>query len=104
MKSLFIVAMFGILLFQAGISRSETFAECLTRCSAEISSGNANCPPAGDEARTQCLKDNQEALKRCIDSCPKAAPADTPTDTPKDTPKDTPLDTPKDTPDTPKEN
>lgn len=104
MKSFFIVAMFGMLLLLPGMSSAETFAECQKRCFTEMSSGNVNCPPAGDEARTQCLKENQETMKHCLESCPPAAPADTPIDMPKDTPKDTPMDTPKDTPDTPKEN
>jgi hypothetical protein len=100
MRSVFIFAVFGMLLLLPGVSSAENLNECLKRCSTEMSSGNANCPPPGEDARTQCLQDNQEAMKHCVESCPPATPGDTPADTP----KDTPLGTPKDTPDTPKEN
>lgn len=90
MRFILILAMFGILLLQTDVSRAGISAECLTQCSKEMSSGALSCPPPGDEARTQCLQDNQDVWKRCIDSCPQAAPADTPKDTPKDTPTDTP--------------
>jgi hypothetical protein len=84
MRSIFVLAMFGILLLHHSVSTAETFMECLTKCSAEMSSSNANCPPEGDEARAQCLKDSQEAMKICMDSCPKPESADMPMDTPKE--------------------
>jgi hypothetical protein len=100
MRYIFILIMFGILLLQPGIGFAESYFECLTKCSTDKSSSDANCPPAGEEGRVQCLQVNQDAMKPCIDSCQQAArPA-----TPAETPKDAPADTPKDTPDTPKDN
>ena len=104
MRSILILAVFGMLLLKPCVSSAETFAECLTRCSSEMTASAANCPPPGDEARALCLQENQETLKDCFDNCPQAAPANTPKDTLTDAPKDTPTDTPKDTPtDTPKD-
>ena len=104
MRSVFILAMFGMLLLQPGASSAETFDECRTRCSAEMTSSTGNCPPLGDESRTYCLtQENQEVLNVCLDSCPQAEPVDMPEDT-TDTPKDAPVDIPQDTSDTPKEN
>lgn len=95
---IFILAMFGMLMLQPNVSSAENYIECLTRCNADKSSSDANCPPPpGDEARAQCLKENQDAMKPCIDSCQQAAAGAT-------APKDRPMDTPKDIPDTPKEN
>jgi hypothetical protein len=93
MRSIIILAMFGMLLFTPGVSPAETLAECQTRCSTELSSAAANCPPPGDEGRLQCLRDNQETMRNCIQSCPPAAPTDTPKETPPDTPS---TDAPKD--------
>jgi hypothetical protein len=88
MQSILILVMFGMLLLQPGASSAETSAECQTRCSTEMASGNTNCPPPGDEGRSQCFKDNLVAFKSCIDSCPKDAPTDTPKDVPADPPKE----------------
>ena len=88
MRSVIILAMFGMLLLEPGASSAETFTECLTRCSTELQSGAANCPPPGDEARAQCIQDNQEDFKQCSDGCSQSAPADTPKDAPADTPKE----------------
>lgn len=98
MRSVLILAMFGMLLLLPVLSHAETTAECQARCSTEMSSGLANCPPPGGEARAQCLQELQDSFRHCIDGCPQAAPADTPKDTPKDTPAETPppADTPKD--------
>jgi hypothetical protein len=93
MRSILILAVFGILLLQLGISSAETFAECQTKCSMELSSGATNCPPPGNETRIQCLQEIQETMTRCIDSCPPAAPADAPKEVPAVTPS---TDTPKD--------
>lgn len=90
-------AMFGMLLLQPGVSSAENYIECLTRCTADKTSSDANCPPLGNETRAQCLQENQDAMKPCIDSCQQAAAGAT-------APKDRPMDTPKDIPDTPKEN
>lgn len=93
MRSALILVVFGILLLLPGFSHAETAAECQTRCATEMSSGIANCPPAGDETRAQCLQELQDSYRQCIDGCPQAAPAETPKDTPAETP---PAETPKD--------
>ena len=93
MRSILILAMFGMLLLIPGASPAETFAECQTGCSTEMSSAAANCPPPGEEGRAECLQENQETMRQCIESCPPDAPADTPKETPPDTPS---TDMPKD--------
>jgi hypothetical protein len=89
MRSMLLLVLSGVLLLLPGVSSAETFAECLTQCSKDMSSANSNCPPAGDGERSQCLQDNQDTMKQCINGCPQAAPADPPKDTPTDTPKET---------------
>lgn len=93
MRSIIILAVFGLLLIRPGASRAETTAECHTGCSIEMSSGITNCPPPTDAARAQCLQDVQDSYRHCVESCPQTAPADTPKDSPAETP---PADTPKD--------
>ncbi len=83
MRSILILAMFGTLLLLPGVSSAETNAECQTRCAAENASRDVNCPSPGgdtDQARAQCLQENQDTYRGCLNSCPQPAPADTPTE------------------------
>jgi hypothetical protein len=95
MRSVLILAIFGLLLLAPGVSPAETSAECQTKCSMDMSSAAANCPPPGDEGRMRCFQENQETMRHCVESCPPApaAPADAPKDAPAETP---PAETPKD--------
>ena len=116
MRSIIILALFGILLLLPGVTFSETSAECHARCASESASRAASCPRPSfgtDQERSQCLQAGQDAFNGCITSCQQAAPSDLPADTsvdthkdaPKDAPADTPQDAPKETPaDNPSEN
>ncbi len=86
-----IFAIFGMLLLAPGVSPAETFTECQTKCSMDMSSAAANCPPPGEEGRMRCLQENQETMRHCVENCPPApeAPKDAPAETPPaETPKD----------------
>ena len=87
MRSIFILATFGFLLLHPGIGSAQAYIECITKCNVEKSASDANCPPPGDEVRMQCLQDNQNAMKSCIESCQQAEHPETPKVTP-DTPKE----------------
>ena len=99
MRSILILAIFGILLLQPTMSSADPSAECHSECASEKASRDENCPPPGedtDQARTQCLQESQEAYTGCLSGCPQPEHADTPPDTP---PADTPpAETPPDAP------
>lgn len=100
MRSFFILTVFVMLMLQPGAISAETFNECQASCAAEMAANTANCPPFGDEARNDCMKENQAVFTVCIDSCTQAGPAsDAPVDTPAEMPTDTRQDMPVDTPD-----
>ena len=97
MKSILIFTMFGILLILPGVSSAETNAECKTGCAAEKASRDGVCPPAGegaDQARAECLQENQSSYSICLNSCPLPEPADTPAEAPTDTSGNQPVDKP----------
>jgi len=98
MRSILTLVIFGTLLLLPGVGSAETNAECQTRCAAEKTARDADCPPVGedtDQARAQCLQESQDTSNSCLNSCPPPAPADTPSDTPTDKPTDTSTDMPK---------
>ena len=93
MRSIIILALFGILLLLPGVTFAETSAECQARCASESASRAASCPRPSfgtDQERSQCLQAGQDAFNGCITSCQQAAPSDLPADTSVDTHKDAP--------------
>jgi len=87
-----ILAIFAMLLFLPGVSPADTVGECRINCSAESEVNVANCSTAGedtDQIRQQCLQDNQNSLKDCLDACQQAASGEEPTNVPADVPKNT---------------
>ena len=79
MRSIIILALFGILLLQPTMSPADDNAECQSNCVNEKVSRDGNCPSGEDTAieRAQCLRESQEAYASCLNSCPPPAPADT---------------------------
>lgn len=80
MGSIFIPAVFGILLLLSGVSSAETGAECQARCSAEKTSKDESCPTAEDTSERTgalCLQESQDAFNSCLKDCPQPEPAGT---------------------------
>lgn len=100
MRTVLILAVFGMLFLQPRVSSAQAYLECVTGCTNEKASSDAACAKSDDEARAQCRQDNQDAMKSCIDGCQQDARANAPADGT----KDRPVEAPKEIPDTLKDN
>jgi hypothetical protein len=82
MQAILILSLCGTLLLLPGLSSAETNEECGTRCDAEKSSRDENCPPGEDteHACARFLEESEDTYNSCIDSCPQPEPADTPSE------------------------
>ena len=84
MRSIFIFAMLGTLLFLPQVGLAEIDAECQSVCADDKAARNADCQTGEDtddpQAHVQCLIESQRAYNSCLSGCVQSAPTETSTE------------------------